>query len=92
LTVDGEVRDVLLHGFFLQLLDLLLHFFYDILLDVIKSLLMFSRKLLDSRPFDVGGINITRFWNFTGHGSRLILSPAESPKSMLTQNWSTNKR
>ena len=78
------MRDVLLHGFFLQLLDLLLLLLSDLLLDVIKSLLLFGRKLLNSQSFDVGSINITRFRNFTGHGSRLILSPAESPKSMLT--------
>jgi len=79
------VRDVLLHDFFFQPLDLLLLLFSDLLLDAIKNLLMLGRKLLNSRPLDVGGINITRFRN-TGHGSRLIFFiPQQSrQKSVLT--------
>ena len=97
LPVDGEVRDVLVHGFFFQLLDLflllfsnfldlLLLIFSDLLLDAIKNLLMLDRKLLNIRPPDIGRIYFTRFRN-TGHGNRFISSfPQRSRQNMLAQN------
>ena len=93
LPVDGEVRDVLVHGFFFfQPLDLLLVLFSDLLLDATKNLLMFGRKLLKSRPLDVGSINFTGFRN-TGHGNRFIFSvPQRSRQKVCCHRTRANTR